>query len=132
MISLAPILSDPDLGGYYFSVFRKTYRTEMGEVIPSKSRYFRASGSVQPATSEDMALFPQEQRVSDMIIVLSPFRFGLGEKDPSGLSFTSSDEIHWKNGIYRVVRVKDWFAQGGYYKAWAVKLKPDESSSCPM
>ena len=129
LISLAPQLSDPDLGGCHFSIYRKIYRTEMGEVVPSESRLFRASGSIQPATAEDMVLFPEEQRLSDMIVLLSPFHFRLGEKDPSGLSFTSSDEIRWRNDKYRVVRVKDWSHQGGYYKAWAIKQKRPETDS---
>ena len=98
-------------------------------MVPSESRLFRASGSVQPATAEDMVLFPEEQRLSDMIVVLSPFHFRLGEKDPSGLAFTSSDEIRWKNEKYRVVRVKDWSTQGGYYKAWAIRQKPPEHAA---
>ena len=123
MISLSPQLSDPELGGCWFTVCRKTYRTEMGEVVPSESQSFRGKGSIQPATAEDMVLFPEEGRLSDMIIILSPFHFRMGEKDPSGLAFTSSDLVLWKKRKYRVVRVKDWSTQGGYYKAWALRLK---------
>ena len=129
MLDVSSILSDPELGGAVFTVTRKTYRRELGEVVLSESEGFTASGAVQPASSEDLALFPQEERSEDMIVILSPFHFSLGAADPSGLTFTSADTVRWQGRVYRVVRVKDWLSQGGYRKAWAVRQKEPPSGS---
>ena len=121
MIHIAPILTDPELGGTTFSVSRKTYRREMGEVIPSEVEGYTAVGTIQPATSEDLQLFPEEERSEDMIILLSSFHFRLGET--GNTTFTTADVITWNGQKYRVVKVKDWSAQGGFHKAWAVRQK---------
>ncbi len=120
-MNLSSILTDPDLGGTSFFVTRPHYSRELGEVIHTGDTSYTASGSIQPATSEDLQLFPQEERSEEMIIILSRFRFSLGETDDT--SFTSADIITWQDRKYRVIKVKDWFPQGGYYKAWAVKQK---------
>ena len=121
MLDISSILNDPDLGGTVFTVSRKTYRRELGEVVLSETEGFTASGAVQPASSEDLALFPQEERSEDMIVILSPFHFSLGATEPSGLTFTTADTVRWQGKTYRVIRVKDWIPQGGYRKAWAVR-----------
>ena len=121
MPDLAAILSDPELGGTAFTVSRKTYRTELGEVVLSEDKGFPGVGNVQPASSEDLALFPQEERGEEMILILSRFHFQLGCRDPAGRSFTSADEVVWRKKRYRVVRVKDWSPQADFRKAWAVR-----------
>ena len=121
MIDVSAILTDPDLGGTTFFVSRKTYTRELGEVVPSSVEGFTVAGNIQPATSEDLLLFPEEERSEEMIIILSRFRFSLGETEDT--TFTSADIVTWRDRKYRVIRVKDWFPQGNYYKAWAVKQK---------
>ena len=121
MINISPILTDTELGGTTFTVSRKTYRRELGEVVPSEVEGYTASGNIQPAASEDLQLFPEEERSEDMIIILAPFHFRLGETGKT--TFTTADVITWNNRKYRVVKVKDWSAQGGFYKALAVRQK---------
>ena len=121
-MNLAAVLSDPELGGTSFSVSRKAYNRQLGEVIPGSVEVYTASGNIQPATSEDLQLFPQEERSEDMIIILSSFHFRLGETT-EGVFFTSADILTWRGQDYRVIKVKDWLAQGGYCKAWAVRQK---------
>ena len=121
MTELSSILSDPDLGGTTFFVSRKTWRRELGEVVPESASGQYASGSIQPAASEDLNLVPQEERSQEMIIILSTFHFRLGEK--SDTSFTTADIVIWKGNKYRVVRVKSWAHPAGYYKAWAIRQR---------
>ena len=125
MKQLSAIVTDPEMGGSAFHVSRKTYTRELGEVILSAVAGFTAAGSVQPASSEDLALLPQEERSEDTIILLSPFHFRLGEV--SDLDFTTTDEIVWRGQRYRVIKVKSWGPQGGYYKAWAVRQRPQRA-----
>ena len=120
-MNLSPILSDPELGGTTFYVFRPSYTKVMGEVVPSVTTGTIVSGNIQQATSEDLQLFPQEERSEEMIVILASYPFSLGEAGDS--SFTSADIVNWQGRKYRVVRVKNWFPQGGYYKAWAVRLQ---------
>ena len=120
-MNVSTILSDPELGGTTFFVSRKTYIHDLGEVVPTAVTGYTATGSIQPATSEDLQLFPQEERSEDMIIVLSPFHFRLGETH--GTTFTTADQITWNHEKYRVIKVKNWASQGGYYKAWAIKQR---------
>ena len=121
MMDLSSVLMDSELGGTSFFVSRKSYIREMGEVVPSSVEGFDAEGNIQPASSEDLMLFPQEERTEEMIIILSPFHFRLGEDH--GTSFTSADMVTWNEKKYRVVKVKNWASQGGFYKAWAVRQK---------
>ena len=121
MMDLVSILTDAELGGTTFFVDRKTYRREQGEVVLSAIEHFSAVGNIQPAASEDLALFPEEERSEKMIIILSPFRFQLGVSGEN--LFISADIITWRNETYRVIKVKDWEHQGGFHKAWAVKKK---------
>ena len=119
MMDLISILTDTELGGTTFFVDRKTYQREQGEVVLSAIEHFSAAGNIQPATSEDLALFPEEERSEEMIIILSPFRFQLGEEGE--IIFNSADIVTWRNESYRVIRVKDWEHQGGFHKAWAIR-----------
>ena len=121
MIDLSSVLMDSELGGTSFFVSRKNYIREMGEVVPSSVEGLEAQGNIQPASSEDLRLFLQEERSEEMIIILSPFHFRLGEDD--GTSFTSADMVTWNGKKYRVVKVKNWASQGGFYKAWAIRQK---------
>ncbi len=121
MMDLVSILTDTALGGTSFFVDRKTYRREQGEVVLSAIEHFSAVGNIQPAASEDLALFPEEERSEEMIIILSPFHFQLGEEGE--IIFNSADIVTWRNETYRVIRVKDWEIQGGFYKAWAIREK---------
>ena len=121
MTELSSILSDPDLGGTTFFVSRKTWRRELGEVVPESASGQYASGSIQPAASEDLNLVPQEERSQEMIIVLSPFHFRLGETEET--TFTAPDMISWNGGKYRVVKVKSWANPAGFYKAWAIRQR---------
>ncbi len=120
-MNLAAILSDPELGGTTFYVFRPSYTKVMGEVVPSITTDTIVKGNIQPASSEDLQLFPQEERSEEMIVILASYPFSLGEAGEG--SFTSADIVNWQGRKYRVVRVKDWFPHGGYYKAWAVRQK---------
>ncbi len=125
MPALSAILTDPDLGGTTFYVFRPSYTRETGEVLPSCTAGFIVSGNIQPAASEDLLLFPEEERSEDMIVIFSTFHFSLGESE--GATFTSADIINWHGTKYRVIRVKNWSNQGGYYKAWAVRQRDSET-----
>ncbi len=121
MPDLSAILTDPELGGTRFTVFRQSFNKVMGEVIPSVTTGTLVSGNIQPAASEDLQLFPEEERSEEMIVILAAYPFSLGEAGEG--SFTSADIVHWQGRKYRVIRVKEWFPQGGYYKAWAVRQR---------
>ena len=78
-MNLSPILSDPELGGTTFYVFRPSFNRTMGEVIPSVTVGTIVSGNIQPAASEDLQLFPEEERSEEMIVILAAYAFSLGE-----------------------------------------------------
>ena len=120
-MNLAAVLSNPDLGGTTFTVFRQSFNKVMGEVIPSVTTGTIVTGNIQPASSEDLQLYPQEERSEEMIVILASYAFSLGETGEG--SFTSADIVNWQGRKYRVVKVKDWLDQGGYCKAWAVRQK---------
>ncbi len=81
------------------------------------------SGNIQPAASEDIKLFPEEERSEEVIQILSPFEFSLGELDEEEMTFTTSDRILYQGRNYKVIKTKDWFGPGGFRKAWAVRQK---------
>ena len=61
MSSLAPALTDPDLGFTAFTVQRTTYRRQNGTSVPAVQS-LPASGCIHPGTPEMLQLLPEEER----------------------------------------------------------------------
>ncbi len=126
MLDLSSILTDKDLGGTAFTVLRRSYILSEGTPAPQPEQRFTVSGNIQPASPEDLQLFPEEERSSEWILVLSPIRLQTGEKPSSASSFLSADMILYRGRTYRVARVRDWLPQGGFHKAWAVRQREEQ------
>ena len=126
MLDLSSILTDEDLGGTAFTVLRRSYILSEGTPTPQSEQTFTVSGNIQPASPEDLQLFPEEERSSEWILILSPIRLQTGESASSIVpSFHSADLIQYRGRIYRVARVRDWLPQGGFHKAWAVRQREE-------
>lgn len=123
-MDLSHILPDTELGGAAFTVIRETWRKKFGEtILLSTLRAEGVSGNIQPASSEDIALFPQEERTEGIIQILSNFAFSVGLPDSGSGTFVAPDMILYLGDKYKVIKVKDWSLAGGFYKAWAVRQK---------
>ena len=125
MLDLSSILTDEDLGGTPFTVLRRSYRHLEGIPVLESEQTFSVSGNIQPASPEDLSLFPEEERSAEWILVLSPIRLQTGES-PSAASFLSADHILYRGRKYRVARVRNWLPQGGFHKAWAIRQREEQ------
>ncbi len=121
-VDISFILSDPELGGCSFSVIRETWRQTYGEtVLESAECYEEVWGNVQPASSEDIRLFPEEERTEEIIQILSPFEFSLGSRNAE--TITAADKIKYDGSTYKLIKTKDWSLPGGFHKAWAIRQR---------
>ncbi len=124
MLELVQALTDPELGGATFTVIRETWRLHYGEMeLVETVRYEGISGNIQPAASEDIQLFPEEERTEEIIQILSVFEFSLGAQNKEDDTFATSDKIIYQGSTYKLTKTKDWSDAGGFYKAWAVRQK---------
>ncbi len=125
-MDLSDILADPELSGASFTVIRETWRKSYGEAVLENSQTFKnLAGNIQPASSEDVLLFPQEERSKEIIQILSSFAFSSGTPDMGSGTFIPSDNVIYRGRKYKVIRVKDWELAGGFHKAWAVSQQDD-------
>ena len=124
MLDLSSILTDEDLGGTSFTVIRRSYVLSEGTPVPQPEQSITVSGNIQPASPEDLQLFPEEERSSEWILVLSPICLQTGEASSSS-SYFSADIILHRGKKYRVARVRDWLPQGGFHKAWAIRQREE-------
>ena len=119
MSSLAPALTDPDLGFTGFTVQRITYLRQDGTSLPAVQTLL-ASGCIHPGTPEMLQLLPEEERAEEFIAVYTDFPLSLGENDGE-VEYSVPDRILWNGESWRVVRVRDW-SVFGYYQGYAVKM----------
>ncbi len=123
-MDLSNILADSELSGASFSVIRETRRKSYGESVLESSVLMEGlTGNIQPASSEDIELLPQEERSRDIIQVLSAFSFSQGIPDQGDGIYSIPDTIIYLGKKYKVIRVKDWSLAGGFHKAWAVRQR---------
>lgn len=80
MISLIPVLTDPDLGFTRFTVQRTTYLRQNGTSVPAV-QILPASGCIHPGTSEMVQLLPEEERAEEFIAIYIDFALSLGENN---------------------------------------------------
>ncbi len=129
-MELISTITDPELGGCSFSVIRETWRQTYGKtVLVSEECFDNISGNIQPATSEDIKLFPQEERSEEIIQILAPFAFSSGVRDPEEASFTVSDKIEYRGATYKLIKTKNWSHPGGFHKAWAIRQREKGADS---
>ncbi len=119
MISLAPVLTDLEMGFVPFAVQRTTYRRQNGQSVPTV-KTMTASGCIHPGSPEMIQLLPEEDRSEDFIAVYTDFALSLGEND-GGVTYTTPDRIVWNGQTWRLVHLKDW-PTFNYYQALAVLL----------
>ncbi len=119
MISLAPALTDPEVGFVPFNVQRTTYRRQNGQSVPTVQT-MAASGCIHPGSPEMIQLLPEEDRSEDFIAVYTDFALSLGEND-GGATYTTPDRIVWNGQTWRLIHLKDW-PTFNYYQALAVLL----------
>ncbi len=123
-MELLQVITDPELGGATFTVIRETWSRRYGETEPAGTvRYEGVPGNIQPASSEDIRLFPEEERTEEIIQILAPFEFSPGVSDEESGTFTAADMIDYQGSTYKLIKTKDWLGPGGFRKAWAVRQK---------
>ncbi len=113
------ILSDPYLGCTEFSILRKTWSQESGVPQLIDLEEIFASGIIHPADPTRLDLLPEESRHDPIILIHSTEALSLGEQN--GDIWTSPDEIHWGNRVFRVFQIRPWQAFG-FWKGWAVEI----------
>jgi len=118
MIDLSSALMDPELGYQAYRVQRTSCRRQNGTSVPSV-QVLPAAGCIHPGTPEMAQLLPEEDRHEEFIAVYTDFPLSLGDNS-GGATYSTPDRILWNEGIWRVVKVRDW-ASFGYYQALAVK-----------
>ena len=119
-------IHDPELGCTAFTVERITYtRTRSGTGI--RSRTAQAMGCIHPGTPEMIQLLPEEEKNETFIAIYTDYPLSTGTPEDAGASFTGPDRIHWKDQIWRVVRVRDW-ETFGYFQAYAVLMHEQEAA----
>ena len=119
MISLTPVLTDPDLGFTRFTVQRTTYLRQNGTSVPAV-QILPASGCIHPGTPEMVQLVPEEERHEEFIAVYTDFSLSLGKNDGEA-EYSVPDRILWNGAVWRVVRVCDW-PMFGYCQGLTVKI----------
>ena len=124
MIDLSFALYAPELGAVSFTVERITYRRS-GGTVTSSTQTFSAKGCIHPGTPEMVQLLPEEDRHETFIAIYTDFALSLGSNE--GITYSGPDRIHCGEQTWRVVKVRDWSAFG-YYQAYAVLMKEEESS----
>ena len=114
-----PYFDDPELGCSEFSIVRKTWTQDSGipELVDLEEIF--ACGTIHPADPTRLDLLPEESRHDPIVLIHSTEPLSLG--DQNGSTWTSPDEIHCGNGIYRVFQVRPWQAFG-FWKGWAVQI----------
>lgn len=108
------LLGDRDLGAQTFTILRRTGRWERGSFVVDDSQTLTAVGIIQPASPEDLQLFPEGERRRGTLAIYTQTILHITE-DPA-----ISDEITWQGESYKVVRVDRW-QEYGYCVAYAQK-----------
>lgn len=111
------ILDDPEVGGGVpFQVRRKTVTRDRGTDKVTEE-IFDLTGSIQPQDKSNQSSTAEDLK-TEIIVVRAVFEFQTGTNN--GAIQTQTDEILWKNAVYRVTRVEDW-SEWGFTTAYATK-----------
>ena len=113
------VARDADLGGTEFSIHRKTWSYISGDPELIDLEIVYAWGTLHPADPTRLDLLPEESRHDPIVLIHSTEPLSLGVQD--GDVWTSPDEIHWEDKVYRVFQIRPWQAYG-FWKAWAVEI----------
>ena len=123
MLQLGSIIQDAELGAAPFTVQRKVFWYQQGSPVLFSTTEYAVTGTVHPASQEDLLLLPEEYRHSPVYTFYSPTAFSLGWGNADS-TFTAPDEILHDGKRYRVINVKDWLPQG-FCKAQAVLVREE-------
>ena len=118
-MNICDLLTDPDLEGTEFTILRRTWSEAEGvpQLIALDTLY--ACGILHPADPTRLDLLPEESRHEPIFLIHSTEPLSLGERE--GDTWTSPDEIHWGDRVFRVFQVRPWEAYG-FWKGWAVEI----------
>ena len=72
MQQVTAAITDEELGGAPFVIFRSFYRSSGGEKILTHEDRYETYGTVHPAKLEDLQLLPEEYRNETVIHIHSP------------------------------------------------------------
>lgn len=86
---------------------------------PSESEI---TASVQPLSGKDTQLLPEGYRLSSTVKIYSSDFLFPGDKENQ----RAADRIRWKNNVYEIKLVEDWYSYGGYYKAIALLIEGNQ------
>lgn len=118
-MTIDPVFTDPELGTVEFSIVRRTWFLDGGVPRMTNIEEIFACGILHPADPTRLDLLPEERRHDPIVLIHSTEPLSLGEQD--GDTWTSPDEIHFRNKTYRVFQIRPWQAFG-FWKAWAVQV----------
>ena len=115
------LLDDPELGGgVAFLVARTSRRRSLTAEDTLATEYFRATGNIQPAQTDDLQLLPDENRSQKVIVIRSVFTYQIGSDGLAG--HTQPDRVIFDGRSWDVLRVDDWSAWG-FHTAYATMRK---------
>lgn len=120
------LLDDPELGGgIAFTVVRETRKRTLvaGQNEQVTRERFQATGNIQPAQTEDLQLFPEEDRSQRIIVIRTTFTFRLGEDAKS--AYQPSDKVIFENAVWKVTRMDHW-TDWGFTTAYAVLQRGED------
>lgn len=101
------LLDDPELGGGIpFLIARTTVTRSLTAERTESIAYFRATGNIQPAQTDDLQLLPDENRQSKVIVIRSVFKFQIGSD--GARTHIEPDVVLWDGAAWDVLRVDDW------------------------
>lgn len=119
MIDVSRLITDPDFCER-FVIRRRIGKWEAGRFIATPEDT-AVTGIVEPTSGDDLEMVPEGDRVSGMMTFYT--------KQPVYLSQgkSQSDEIIWRDRVYKAVQILDW-SRHGFYKVIAsfVEVAPDE------
>lgn len=117
-VNVGRIVLDPRFS-QAFTVTRMGSGTWTNGRFSGSTSTLNVTGTIQPATSDDIAQMPEGDFIKGGIIIYTTvplYTTQLGASNTGSIS----DEVTWKGEQWRIIQVKD-YSDHGYYKALATK-----------
>ena len=108
------LLFDPRLGAQEFEIKRRTGKWHGGRFTAEDEKLIRATGIIQPPTSEQLVFFPEGERREGQIVIWSTTIMHLTEGEDI------SDDVTWRGEQYKIIRIDRW-TDYGYCAAYGQK-----------
>lgn len=117
MIDVSELLTDPDFCQPGAITITRLEGRNVDGYFQTTPSSFETIGIIRPASTEDIKMLPEGDRVEGMIIIYTSVQlFGTRKAQPNAGGL--SDEVTWQGENYKVVQAAN-YSQFGYYKSMA-------------